>query len=172
MSATPLATLGDLGWEYGVIAGIGLAIAGMVYALGRLLTDRAPKRGADPIPLPPPSPAAPEPSIDPFVEGVFGEKRAALRRQGNPVAVLISDAKAAATPYYGWVLDRSVGGLLLSVETAVAVGTVMSVRPTNAPETAPWVQVEVKHCQEEGRTWRLGCQFLKTPSWGVLLLFG
>jgi hypothetical protein len=172
MSATAFLVLEAYGWEDALIPAIGVAIALLVFVLGRLLTNRRPARRTEPLPLSPHVPATPEPVADPFVGGVYGEKRAALRRPGNPVPVLISDAPATAEPYYGWVLDRSVGGLRLTVETAVATGTILSLRPTNAPETAPWVQVEVRHCHQDGKNWELGCQFLKTPSWGVLLLFG
>jgi hypothetical protein len=153
-----------------LIPAIGVGCGVVVFVLGWLVFNRRARR--PPIPMPPPFPASNEAARDPFVGGVFGEKRIALRRPGNPVPVLISDATVTAEPRYGWVLDRSLGGLCLSVQAPVAVGTVISVRPTHAPETAPWVQVEVRRCQEDGNSWELGYQFLKTPSWGVLLLFG
>jgi hypothetical protein len=104
----------------------------------------------------------------------FGEKRAALRRSGNPVPIYITNTDATMVPYSGWVINRSVGGLCVTVEARLAmpVGTVLSVRATNAPDTIPWVQVEIRNSRNEGKDAILGCQFLKTPSWGVLLLFG
>jgi hypothetical protein len=158
-------------WQDAVIPSIGVVCAVLVFYLGWILSSRRTKR-LQPLPLPPRPLISSETGQDPFVGGVFGEKRAALRRQGNPIPVLISDATVTADPYYGWVIDRSMGGLCLTVETPVSVGTIISVRPTNAPDTAPWVQVEIRRCKEEGKSWELGCQFLKTPSWGVLLLFG
>ena len=35
-----------------------------------------------------------------------------------------------------------------------------------------WSQMEVRTCRQEGTAWELGCQFVRTPSWNVLLLFG
>src|SRR5262249_9753899 len=74
----------------------------------------------------------------PFVRGGSGERRSALRRGGNPVAILISDAETRAKPSPGFVIDRSTGGLCLSVPEPVVEGTILSVRTSNAPETIPW----------------------------------
>lgn len=115
---------------------------------------------------------AKEAAHDPFVATTPGERRVALRRGGNPVAILISDAEARSRPSPGWVIDRSTGGLCLSVSEAVVEGTILSVRTSNAPETIPWVQLEVKNCRAVGGEYELGCQFVRTPPWSVLLLFG
>jgi hypothetical protein len=88
------------------------------------------------------------------------------------VAILISDADAQAQPTNGWVVDRSTGGLCLSVPEAVTEGTVLSVRTTNAPNSVPWVQIEVKNCRLVGKEYELGCRFVRTPPWSVMLLFG
>src|SRR5262249_26555602 len=109
---------------------------------------------------------------DPFVHGGSSGRRSALRRGGNPVAILISDAETRAKPSPGFVIDRSTGGLCLSVPEPVVEGTILSVRTSNAPETIPWVQLEVKNCRLVGREYELGCQFVRTPPWSVLLLFG
>jgi hypothetical protein len=157
-------------WVYPLL--IGLSIALGVFYLARQWMNRRARRQ---WPLPLPSRylgGGNEASQDPFMGGAFGEKRSALRRQGNPIPIHISDATVTAEPWYGWVLDRSMGGLCLSVDSAVKIGTVLSVRPTHAPDTVPWIQIEVRRCREDGKTWELGCQFLKTPSWGILLLFG
>src|SRR5947209_1319796 len=102
----------DLPWgmeDWLLPALVGFACAVVVIVIGRLLLPR--RRRARPVPLPPPPANPVGPSQDPFVGGAFGEKRTSLRRQGNPVAVLISDATVTAEPYYGWVFDRSMGGL-------------------------------------------------------------
>ena len=72
----------------------------------------------------------------------------------------------------GYVLDRSVGGLCLMTPHAVPVGSVWKVRPCNAPRTTPPVRVEVKSCTAVNHEWKLGCQFEKTPSYAILLMFG
>jgi hypothetical protein len=72
----------------------------------------------------------------------------------------------------GWVMDRSAGGLCLKVPRAVPVGSFWKVRPREAPRTTPPVRVEVKTCVPLGGEWKLNCQFEKTPSYAVLLMFG
>jgi len=110
---------------------------------------------------------------DPFIKGSKMDRRAALRRGGNPIAVLISDADSKAKPSFGYVLDRSTGGLCLSVAAPIPEGTFLTVRTNNAPQTVPWIKVEVRNCRSVSeKEWELGCKFDKTPPWSVLLLFG
>jgi hypothetical protein len=113
-----------------------------------------------------------EMTTDPFVKGRYQERRGAARRGGNPIAVLITDEAVEAEPIRGYVLDRSTGGLCISCEAEIEEGTILSVRTANAPETAPWVQIEVRNCRRNGREYEIGCQWLRTPPWSVLLLFG
>src|SRR5437867_9531818 len=51
-----------------------------------------------------------------------------------PVPVKVTDADATAPPYEGLVLDRSTGGLCLSVPETVEPGTILSVLPAHAPD--------------------------------------
>src|SRR5262249_10986832 len=60
---------------------------------------------------------------DPFTEGSATEKRRALRRRGRRVRVLVTDADGKAEPIEGFVLDRSVNGLRLSVGNSIPEGT-------------------------------------------------
>ncbi len=116
--------------------------------------------------------AEPPPPLDPFIFGSAQEKRQAVRRKGNPVSVLISDATGRAAPCEGVVADRSLGGLRLIVHNPIAVGTILSVRPAQATTIFPWVQVEVRSCRQEGNSWNLGCQFVKVPHSSLLWHFG
>jgi len=111
---------------------------------------------------------------DPFTQGSARERRGAPRRRGNPVPILVSDADNAVTPVRGWVMDRSGGGLGLELEEEgeVDIGTVLSVRPLDAPDTVPWVKIEVRNRQLCGSTWRLGCMFVRPPAWDVMMRFG
>ena len=109
---------------------------------------------------------------DLFVGGRNKERRAALRRAGNAIPIYIADEKAEAEPITGWVLDRSTGGLCMSVEVEIEPNTVLSVRTRNAPESIPWWQIEVKSCRKSGKEYELGCMWVRTPPWSVLLLFG
>lgn len=96
------------------------------------------------------------------------------RRRGTPVAVVVTDADAQQEPVQGWVVDRSLDGLCLELEVSreVAAGTVLGVRPVDAPVTIPRVLVSVQHCQKSRRSWELDCQFVRTPPWSVRMLFG
>jgi hypothetical protein len=158
---------------------IGVVATLLAFAVGRFLLRRreqGPRRRQ--VQLAPPSSPADTASAkvpgggDPFVQGSVMERRSALRRRGNPVAILISNAEAETPPDRGWVIDRSVGGLCLSVAQPFEPESIVSVRTANAPETCPWIQLHVRSCRQIGKEWELGCQFVRTPPWSVLLLFG
>ena len=99
-------------------------------------------------------------------------RRSSVRRLGKTIKILVSDANAQAAPIHGWVCDRSMGGLCLAVPRAVEMNMILSVRTADAEASTPWIQVEVKRCSAQEGHWELGCQFVRTPSWNVLLLFG
>ncbi len=100
------------------------------------------------------------------------DQRSFMRRTGNPIDVLITDAKVSEPPRNGLVLDRSLRGLCLAVDSPYDQGSVLSVRPSTAPTTTPWVRVQVKNCREVGNNYELGCEFLQVPPASVLMLFG
>ena len=79
---------------------------------------------------------------------------------------------AGASEPRALVLDRSVGGLRLAAEEDVAAGTRLVVLPANAPELTPWIEIEVRGSNLVDDSWELRCQFVKTPQWSILLLFG
>jgi hypothetical protein len=109
---------------------------------------------------------------DPFVHGSATENRKSLRRSGNPVEVLIVNPANRTDPFKGYVVDRCVGGLGLLVEKTFEAEQRLSVRPTNAPPMTPWVELIVKSCRQSDPGYELGCQFVRTPPWAVLLMFG
>lgn len=100
------------------------------------------------------------------------DRRAHARRRGGAVKVRLSDYKAESRPIEGHVLDVSSGGLCLSVPCFIAAGTLLSVRPANAPELVPWVHVEVVYANPRDEHWVLGCQFTHLVPWSVRVLFG
>jgi hypothetical protein len=116
--------------------------------------------------MPAPAPLAPALAAD------QAEQRAAFRRAGNPVPVLVADADDHRRPIDAWVIDRSRHGLQLAAERELAVGQVYTVRPTQAPPATPWTAVEVRHCEEVDGHWEAGCRFLQPPPVTVLMLFG
>jgi hypothetical protein len=100
------------------------------------------------------------------------EMRNANRRGGNAVAVFVADPQKTEEPQRGWVVDRSAGGLCIAVENPVDAGANLRVRVCNAPVTVPWAELEVKSCRKDGNHWEVGCQYVVTPSYNVLMLFG
>lgn len=71
----------------------------------------------------------------------------------------------------GWILDRSLGGMCISVHEPVEAGMRLAVRRNTAPESVPWVELRVLNVREQENTWELGCEYLRTPTWEVLLQF-
>jgi hypothetical protein len=99
------------------------------------------------------------------------ERRTSLRRRKQQT-VLIIDPARSEDPQRGWLVDRSLGGLGLMVDHPVDEGTLLRVRATNAPARLPWVELHVKNCRAGENVYELGCQFVRTPSWEVLMTFG
>jgi hypothetical protein len=149
----------DAAWAIPVM---GVAAAGLAFALGRRFLAPRKARAAAP---------AGAPVDTTFLRDVAVERRQAPRRQGNNVEVYLSEGPDGV-PWHGWVANRSVGGLCLLVEKPVAGGTVLNVRARGAPESIPWAVVEVRTCLPAGGDWELHCGFVETPSWNVLLHFG
>jgi hypothetical protein len=167
----------DLGsWTpIAVALGIGAIAAAGVYVVGRFLAGHRNLAGEteDDLAynLEPHRDVREDPYANPPQAGSM-DRRQALRRGGNPVPILITDSEAEAKPVRAYVLDRSTGGLCLSVPEAIEAGTVLSVRAVNAPPATPWVKLEVRNCRPVGNEFELGCKFLSTPPWNILLLFG
>ena len=101
-----------------------------------------------------------------------GEKRGFSRRSGNAVPVVFTMAGNDETLQNGWVVDRSAGGLCLSLEKPLEVGAFLRIRPSKAQVTAPWIDIQVKSCRADQANWELGCQFVTIPPFNTLLLFG
>lgn len=99
-------------------------------------------------------------------------RRSSPRRQGASVAVLISRPNGPSEKMTGCVLDRSLGGLSLSVSRPFLAGTILQLRPSHASQGLCCVRVQVKHCSPLRKQWRLGCQFMETPTAEALLLLG
>jgi PilZ domain-containing protein len=153
-----------------VAPAIGVASAGLAFACGFAVLGR--RRRLTAAPADPAAPAQPATPADPFVEGSGSERRAAHRRQGSQVQALVAEGDDTAHAVPCWVVDRSVGGLGLRMDTPVTTGAVLRVRPRDATPIIPWTEVEVKSCRQHGDSWEVGCRFVRTPPWSVLLLFG
>jgi hypothetical protein len=121
---------------------------------------------------PPPTTKPRQETADPFVHGSAFEQRKAFRREGNPIEVMVVDSMTDQALRSCFVVNRCVGGLGLFAETTIEPGSQLKVRPTNAPPITPWVEVVVKSCRPATRGFEIGCQFVKTPPWAILLMFG
>jgi hypothetical protein len=92
-------------------------------------------------------------------------------RTHRQVRVQVTDAEAKEPPASAWVSDCSLGGLCLSLKEQLPPDTILSVRPASAPPGVPWVQIQVKSQRRFEGVWELGCQFVRTPSYSVVLMF-
>ncbi len=152
-------------WQTWTVPLVGLTSAGLMLLVARTVLRRrddldAPSLKQAPV------------LQDPFERGSSTERRSSVRRLGKIIKVLVSDATAQAPPFQGWVCDRSMGGLCLAVPRQVEANMILSVRTVDADASMPWIQVEVKRCYPKEGRWELGCQFVRTPPYSQLLLFG
>ncbi len=140
---------------------------GLVVVLCFLLLGRRPKK-----PLPDVVPANPETDLAPPPVNRNEERRQTVRRSGVPSPLLIADDKGKLLKGESFVLDRSSGGIKLGISKSLAVGTILNVRPSNAPDSFQWVRIIVRSCREVGDYYELGCQFERELDWSSLLMFG
>jgi hypothetical protein len=149
---------------YAVPAVVGTAVAVATLLVGvQTVIARSKSRPHKP---PPPRPPADEDDES------FANRRGSVRREGSPVQVVMTSASLRGGQGSGYVLDRSTGGLRVAVKSEIPAGTALHVRAANAPESVPWVTVQVRSCRNAGPHYELGCEFVQTPPWNVLLLFG
>jgi hypothetical protein len=106
-----------------------------------------------PAAVPDPVKAAPEPP-----KPSRPDRRRAVRRQGPPVPLLLSYSKNGDDPFKGYVNDTSQTGLGVTVEWALPVSSILTVRP--ASKGGKWVQIEVRNCRKVRERWHLGCRFV------------
>jgi len=115
-----------------------------------------------------PSSATPSDSSTAKAEG---DRRSWPRRK-RALQVVLQDAGGAGDPFPAWVMDRSLGGLGLSVDQPLEEGTMLRVRRPNAPAEVPWVEIQVKSVRIKESTWEIGCQFTRSLTFDVLMQFG
>jgi hypothetical protein len=170
------------GWRGGVVLTVGLVTAVLVFTAIRYLLELRKERPRGFLRLlmfRPPVPVIHKmdalsntPAGDAFHRRGMSEKRGAFRRRDNAVEVYVSDAERTTEPVRGWVIDRSTTGLGVILKKPASEGSVLTIRPAAAPRDVPWLQIEVRSCEARGKRWRLGCRFINSPSWSVLLMFG
>lgn len=105
-------------------------------------------------------------------EQSYADRRGSVRREGQPVRVVLAAATFRNGVCDGYVIDRSTGGLKIAAQVAVAPGSTLQVRAVDAPDTIGFVTLIVRSCRKNEDHYEFGCEFEKTPPWNVLLLFG
>ncbi len=141
-------------WVMWTLPAVALGSVGLGVVVGRRLSSQRPTATSE---LPP----SPEGQGDEEDDSQWVERRSSPRHKVRQVKVLLSDATAQAAPFEGWLLNRSLGGLGLSVPRSVDAGTILSVRQALGNEVTPWVRVEVRYCRMERGRWTLGCKFVE-----------
>lgn len=74
---------------------------------------------------------------DAFRYGLGMARRKSVRLSGDQVPVAVTFDGNKESPWDGWVIDRSHGGLRLKVPQPIQVGAVLRVRALQAPSTIP-----------------------------------
>ena len=105
---------------------------------------------------------------------VSADRRQGSRRSGpgTPIRVCAAPDVEPLVTDEGLVLDRSMGGLCFAAHHPFVEGAVLFVRALDVPPGSPWVGVTVRNCRDCGDHVLIGCEFLETLPWNVLLLFG
>lgn len=171
-----LAHFDFLGWGAATISTIGLAATAFIFILGRLIVGR-PGRAHTPDARWTSgklsgSGSVRRPVSDPFLEGPSKERRCHFRRGGNPTQVAIGHPEDPSELARGIVVDRSSGGVCLELPTPLAIGAVVSVRPSAGTTIGTWLEAEVRHCHRDHGGWHVGLKFVRTPPLSVLWMFG
>jgi len=110
------------------------------------------------------------PRQDPSSYQPLEGNRRAVRRDGVPTLVELGIGKKA---YQGWILNRSTTGLCIATRAPVGPGSTIMVRGVQYSEPGPWVMLRVQNCSQDGDDCLiLGCQFVGSQPWSVLLHFG
>ena len=130
----------------------GLSSMGFGLFLGRILFS-APGMAAR---------AAVSPDFHPpsYVSASTLDLRASPRTPVAQTKILVSPTVAPAEQFEGWITDRSLGGLGLSVLHPVEIGTILLLTPDQGPEWVSSHYLEVRYCRLHRGRWRLGCQYV------------
>lgn len=163
MDALPRLSFAE--WQIWVPVFVGSVVGGVVLLTGFIRYRR------QPLAVPPRSKRG-APHLDHVARRGSSDQRRSFRRTGNEIKVFLSDGETFVPLCEGWVMDRSTGGLCLAVPRRLEIGTLVGIRAANAPDNSPRVQIQVLRCGPIEDYWEAGCQFVGTPSWGTLLLFG
>jgi hypothetical protein len=176
LASTPLLTNAS----YGVGIATALAVVATFYLARLLLPRRDAAPPAPPVtdampcrpPVPPPSPAAPDscPNHWDTPAAPADARREHDRRDGRPFRLQLL-GPGDRQPQTARVLDRSRGGLRLSVGAPLPAGALVRVRRAGAAGDDAWVSARVRWCSTAGGGHEVGCQFTDDSPLRVMLLF-
>lgn len=140
---------------------LGTSVFGLTASTGQLITDCLGGRS--------PEDFTSTESGNPMGRGA--ERRRDFRNYSSPVRIEVAFPRLKRRAD-GWAVDHSAGGLALHLESRPRLWEVVEVCPCTVPGLKVWVRALITNCRMEADAWRAGCQFLDTPPWGVLRLFG
>jgi hypothetical protein len=176
--------VGDMTWQMLMVPAAGVVVALAVLGAGFFFVNKRKAKTAaidsvtdaeEPRPrrAPPAALQGLRPATDPFIQGGASELRQSPRRAGQSIRVSIQLVNDPKTVFDGYVMDRSMGGLRLQVDRSLNHNQMLNVRSTDAPESVGSIQVQVRRItQLPDKSYEIGCQFIRTPPWAVLLTFG
>jgi hypothetical protein len=100
----------------------------------------------------------------PHDEAYWAEKRSSPRFQVRALRVLLAESPHQTDFVEGVLLNRSLGGLGLSVDREIPAGKILQVCICESEQDNQWAVIEVRYCRPERGRWTLGCKFLETPA--------
>jgi hypothetical protein len=162
----PNVLAGEINWQALIVPAAGVVVALIVLGAGFFVVSRRKTKTVENEELA-------RDVADPFTQGAASERRQSPRRAGQSIKVTIQFVNDQSIEFEGYVMDRSMGGLRLLVDRQLTHNQMLNVRSVDAPESVTWVQVQVRRINQlPDKSYELGCQFLRTPPWAVLLTFG
>jgi hypothetical protein len=147
-------------WELWSVPVAGVICTGLVLMGGRWLMGRRQ----------PETPQTQDP-LNPYQSVATPKRRQTPRGRGAPTRILILDKNGPKEPFSGYVINRSIGGLCVSLVQPLEEGSVVSVRPAKEAFDDTWYEVEVKYCRATDTGWEMGCEFLSRASSNTMLKF-
>jgi hypothetical protein len=147
-------------WEQWSVPVVGVFCSGLVLMGGRWLLGRRQ-----------PQEATPDEPMNPYQSMSTPKRRQTPRGRGAPMRILILAKNRPAEQFPGYVINRSVGGLCVSLVQPVEEGALISVRPAKELIDDTWYDVVVKYCRATETGWEMGCEFQGRGGSSALLKF-
>jgi hypothetical protein len=108
---------------------------------------------------------------NPYSTVISPKRRQTPRGRGAPSRILIFDKNGPKEPFSGYVINRSIGGLCVSLVQPLEEGSILSVRPAKDPRDDVWYEVLVKYCRATDTGWEMGCEFQGRAGSNTMLKF-